>query len=149
MGLRPDWSSDEGEGEGCFGAAEEGVKGEVEVVDDEAEVVGRRCVVCSAVDEGVHGISRSGRLEVSSSSEGPSKALKTEGLLSSKKVCEAAGAVLKRCDEREGRPWMGNVVVSWWSLGSSREGNPYSMASSNFEVEASQTRSLSRASGSW
>ena len=131
----------------------EGEKGEVEVVDDEAEddeaeVVGRRCVVCSAVGEGVRGISRSGRLEVSSSSEGLSKALKTEGLLSSKKVCETAGAVLKWWDESEGRPWMGNVV-SWWSLGSSREGKPCSIASSNFEVEASQTRSFSRASGSW
>lgn len=87
-------------------------------MDEEAEVVGRRCVVCSAVEEGVVGISRSGRLELSSSSSGPSKALKTEGLLSSKKVCEAGGAVLKRCVEREGRPWMGNVVVSWLSFGS-------------------------------
>ena len=75
---------------------------EGEVGDVEEDVVGgRRCVLRNTASEGVRGMSRSGRLAASASAEereedmededepGKSKALKTEGLLSSKKVCPA------------------------------------------------------------
>ena len=69
---------------------------------EEEEVVGgRRCVLRNTASEGVRGMSRSGRLAASEEKEdedddepGKSKALKTEGLLSSKNVwLAAAGAV--------------------------------------------------------
>ena len=109
------------------------------------EVVGRRCVLAKAASEGVPGMSRSGRLVLSSSSSGQSKALKTEGLLSSKKVWDEAGAVLKRWVEREGRSWKG----MGGSLLSSKGRKPNSTAWSKFEGDASQRRTCERASRSW
>ena len=113
------------------------------VVDE--DVVGRRCVLAKAASEGVPGMSRSGRLVLSSSSSGQSKPLKTEGLLSSKKVWDEAGAVLTRWAERVGRSCMGRES----SLLSSRGRKPNSTASSKFAGDASQRRTCERASRSW
>ena len=113
--------------------------------DVDVDVVGRRWVLAKAASEGVPGMSRSGRLVLSSSSSGQSKALKTEGLLSSKKVWDEAGAVLRRWVEREGRCWKG----MGGSLLSSKGRKPNSTASSKFEGDASQRRTCERASKSW
>ena len=57
----------------------------------------KRCVLAETASEGIRGVSKFERLVVTWSfpSSGQSKALKTEGLLSSKKVWDGtAGAVL-------------------------------------------------------
>lgn len=94
LGLRLVCSS---EGESTEGRFDDGLGASSESMAE--DVVGKRCVLPKTASQGVRGMSRSGRLaqslSSSSSEAGKSKALKTEGLLSSKKVFwAAAGAVL-------------------------------------------------------